>query len=394
MPATLNRTQVSSTRLREITQQCVKCGLCLPLCPTYQLSKTEAESPRGRIAIAQALLNGADVDSSSRAHLSTCLTCGACQSVCPSRVPYQELIAGVRAQIGSSKRESLRRSAARHLLEHPRLLRLMMPIARWFHSPLRRARSGSAVVVRDGRGPITASSGRIALIAGCTGDALDAQALGAAERLLLHCGLEVHRLAPQCCGALARHSGDLKRAESLGAALLNTLTAAAVAHCTGIATGCAAHCVELTRQQVPYRDPMEVLWSHRAKLRFRPDRRTVALHLPCTQRMSPSSVQATQDLLRLVPDLKLVTLAHRGRCCGGAGTYFLDHAITAAQLRQPILDDLARSGAQLVLSANIGCRLQIANGRAVPVQRADFPVQRADFPVQHPLEFLNELLQR
>ncbi len=366
--------------MRAIAEQCVRCGLCLPVCPTYQLRKTESESPRGRIAIAHSLLNDASIDSSSRAHLSTCLACGACESVCPSRVPYQELIAGVRERIGASQRESLRRWAARRLLEHPRLLRMIMPIARLLYSPFRRARLKSDTGTRDRdqpsnqRNPISRSAEHVALMSGCTGGSLDVEALGAAEKLFRHCGLNVQCLPPQCCGALARHSGDLQRAASLGDSLRNSLISTNAQYCTGIATGCAAHCVELTGDIAPYRDPMEMLWSHRANLRFHGDRRTVALHLPCTQRMSPSSVQATQELLRLVPDLKLVTLPHRGRCCGGAGTYFLDHAKTAEQLRQPVLDDLAQSGAQLVLSANIGCRLQIANGCSVPVQ--------------HPLEFL------
>ncbi len=369
--------------MREIAELCVKCGLCLPACPTYQLRKTESESPRGRIAIAHSLLNDASIDSSSRAHLNTCLACGACESVCPSRVPYQELIAGVRARIGASKRESLRRSAARRLLEHPRLLRVIMPIARLLYPPFRRTGSKSEAGMRDRdssdqRNPNSGTAEHVALMSGCTGGSLDVEALGAAEKLLRHCGLNVQCLPPQCCGALARHSGDLQRAATLGESLRNSLTTTNAQYCTGIATGCAAHCAELTGDIAPYRDPMEILWSHRANLRFHGDRRTVALHLPCTQRTSPSSVQATQALLRLVPDLKLVTLPHRGRCCGGAGTYFLDHAMTAELLRQPALADLAQSGAQLVLSANIGCRLQIANGCAVPVQ--------------HPLEFLYEHL--
>ena len=124
---------------------------------------------------------------------------------------------------------------------------------------------------------------------------------------------------------------------------------------------------------------MQLLWAHKEHLRFRHDTRTVALHLPCTQRQQPDSVRATQALLQMVPGIRMIVLPHRGRCCGGAGTYFVDHPRLSAALLRPTLGDLAASSADIVLSANIGCRIQIAGGSTLPVL--------------HPLEYLDLLLE-
>jgi glycolate oxidase iron-sulfur subunit len=382
MHSIVDNARISSERIRGIADQCVKCGLCLPSCPTYQLHKSESESPRGRIAMAHALTRDAHITADTHAHLSSCLACGICESVCPSQVPYQELIAGVRARIGADRRETIRRRAARYLLEHPHWLSWLLPAARAFYRPLRvfdANRSKPTAVMQIERAPAAASVAKLALLSGCTGAALEARVLNAAEDLLQRCGLAVQRLPSQCCGALAHHSGDAATGQRLGSMLQQQLNASGARASTGVVTGCAQHCANLAKASAPYRDPMELLWANRSKLCFRPDARVVALHLPCTQRCNPASVTATQSLLALVPGLTLLTLPHRGRCCGAAGTYALDHPDAAKGLQRPILEDLAQSGAQLLLSANIGCRLQLSDG--------------CTLPVMHPLEFLHSLVE-
>lgn len=382
MHSTADSTCITPNRIREIADQCVKCGLCLPPCPTYQLHRNESESPRGRIAMAHALTHAAHVTRNTKEHLSSCLACGICESVCPSRVPYQELISGVRARIGADRQESLVRRAARHLLEHPSLLSRLLPFARALYAPLHaftRKRIPAAPANTSTDAPQRDGAACVALLSGCTGASMELQTLDAAEALMRQCGLRIQRMPPQCCGALALHSGDHSTATRLGLAWRSQLGSSSATWCTGVVTGCARRCSDIAAAQTPYQDPMELLWTHRAHLRFRTDTRVVALHLPCTQRCSPASVSATQSLLGLVPGLKLVTLPHRGRCCGAAGTYALDHAASAEALRAPILQDIGQLRAALVLSANIGCRMQLADG--------------CGLPVLHPLEFLHSLLE-
>ena len=97
MSAPTDSHRTLNARIGEIAAQCVKCGLCLPACPTYQSQRNEAESPRGRIAIAAAVASGNAIGTDVQRHLDSCLTCGACDAVCPSNVAYEELIVGARA---------------------------------------------------------------------------------------------------------------------------------------------------------------------------------------------------------------------------------------------------------------------------------------------------------
>jgi glycolate oxidase iron-sulfur subunit len=379
MPASTDTDRALAARIGDIAAQCVKCGLCLPTCPTYQLQRNEAESPRGRIAIAAAIASGKAAGSSAQRHIDSCLSCGACDAVCPSNVPYQELIGGTRALQRAARRESWRRRALRHVLENPVLRRAAAPIARALHAPLRRAgRVGHGVSHPTHHAPAL-SAETIALLSGCSGEPFEQRTLAATSRLLGRCGMNVQHMPARCCGALAWHAGDPARADALGRALGKVLSHTSATRCTGVATGCAARSAAAATASLPYVDPMELLWAHRERLRFRHDTRTVALHLPCTQRQQPGSVLATQALLQLVPGIRMIVLPHRGRCCGGAGTYFIDHPQLSAALLRPTLDDLVMSSADVVLSANIGCRIQIAGGSALPVL--------------HPLEYLDLLLE-
>lgn len=371
-------------RIRAIADQCVKCGLCLPVCPTYQRTRSEAESPRGRITIARSLRDGIAPDASAQAHLDSCLACGACETACPSRVPYVELLVEVRALIGSHRRESLLRRAARAMLERPRTLAWM----RWLRPFLLRQRTKSFKLnaalskppaLLSDIAPTGNAADRIALFNGCASAALEHEALNAATHLLTQCRWQVVQMPSQCCGALARHSGDISRADELGARLAARLSSIDAALCTSIVSGCASQYTQLAGDGMTYRDAMSLLWSRREHLRFRASTQTVALHLPCTQRMLPDSIRATQNLLGLVPGLKVIVLPTRGRCCGGAGTYFLDHKHTAEQLDAVTANDARNIGADLLLGANIGCRVQLSKAISLPML--------------HPLEFLSGLLE-
>ena len=119
-----------------------------------------------------------------------------------------------------------------------------------------------------------------------------------------------------------------------------------------------------------------MLAEHLDRIAFRPSHERVALHLPCTQRNGVRSVTATRALLARIPGLEVVALDAGHGCCGAAGTQMATDPGRAAVFRAPLLAQLQASGASRLLSANIGCRLHIANGTRVPVQ--------------HPLEFLAE----
>ncbi|MEJ2116319.1 MAG: 4Fe-4S dicluster domain-containing protein, partial [Gammaproteobacteria bacterium] len=93
LSATINKQEII-----DATDQCVMCGLCLPHCPTYQIAKNEAESPRGRIALVRAVYEGQLCASKTISiHLDHCLTCMNCERACPANVDYEKIIDAGRA---------------------------------------------------------------------------------------------------------------------------------------------------------------------------------------------------------------------------------------------------------------------------------------------------------
>ncbi len=225
---------------------------------------------------------------------------------------------------------------------------------------------------------MTSEGPLIGLLSGCSGAPLEAATLAAAEGLLSRCGLRSITLPAQCCGALAYHSGDLRRAQHLGQQLREQLQHARVDACTGIVSGCARHCVQLLSDRSPFQDLMALLWSRRERLRFRNSTDTVALHTPCSERPGEDGRNPAERVLALVPGLKIVVLPSRGRCCGSAGTYFVDHPVATAELAAQTRRDLASTAADVVLSANIGCRVQLL---------------REQPKVQHPVDYLYAQLE-
>lgn len=364
-----------------LADRCVQCGLCLPHCPTYRLDRAETESPRGRIAIARGLAEGTLApDPVADAHLDHCLGCRRCEAVCPAGVAYGELLVEVRSRQRERREAPWRQRAFEWLAVRPGLLDRLLGVYRAFHPLLPRwlprppPRAGTgAGALPDGRG---ASLPPAAVFLGCVARRYDGGTHAALARLCRAAGIEaVVPVGQTCCGALHAHAGNTGEAGRLGQR--NRAAFAAGVPVLTTATGCHEAIADALADHAPVRDASAFLLERAGGLRFRETRARVALHLPCTQRAVVRSDAAVRALLARIPGLDLVVLPDTG-CCGAAGTYMFDQPDRAAALRRPLLEAYAASGASLLLSANIGCRLHLANG--MPVR------------VQHPLEFLAEHL--
>jgi glycolate oxidase iron-sulfur subunit len=365
--------------LAQLADQCVKCGLCLPHCPTYFLDASEAESPRGRITLARGVADGSlAMDASVREHLDHCLGCLSCQAVCPSDVRYGELIVETRALLGPSPRRPRALLAA---FKHPRLLRVMRalgnavgasywvpPLARRLfaeNSPWRAAAQTlpppDPPLALPATVPNATARGRVALFPGCIGSVYDAQALDAAECLLRAAGFAVTRLPAFCCGALDAHGGNLDAAQRQAGRVRAALSAAGVDTLLTATPGCLGT-LRAAAPEARCVDALAFLAEHADALRFKPLAQRVALHIPCTQANVADAADAVRKLLARIPGIDLAPLPLQPRCCGAAGSHMLEYPARAAELRRAKLDQAEALRPDRLVSGNIGCRLHIAAG--------------------------------
>lgn len=379
---------------------CVKCGLCLPHCPTYGETRHEGDSPRGRIALMQGLASGLIANSAPlQAHLDGCLSCRRCEVVCPAKVPYGELLDAARSL--QARSDPAHGRLARRLmpwLSRASLRALLRSLLRGLQrsglrhlawGPLRRWGNllpAADTAIRIGGYQAPAQGLRVALFRGCMNDIAERQTLNTLETLLQRAGFQLQPTPAQsCCGALAQHAGqtDLLTPRIAG----NVRAFADTDHIVYAGSGCGATLREYGRLDASashfaqrVMDPHRLLnlhWPAQVQLEALPLR--VALHLPCTQQNVCGGSEDIVALLRKIPQLELLPLSTQNNCCGAAGTYFLSQPQMADQLLDHKLDELAALKPTLLLSSNIGCSLHLAAG----LRRRGLKV-----PVRHPLALL------
>ncbi len=369
---------------------CVKCGLCLPHCPTYRLTAHEADGPRGRIALAQGVMGGTLAASPVLLkHLDGCLSCRACEAVCPAKVPYGRVLDSARAALATPSRTRMTRLLGMVLAAAP--LRGLIRICLWLasHRLLRGNVPGllqSWPVVRRWRRVAAPAEARVALFTGCVGDIAERAVLDDALRLFSAAGVTVAIPPAQaCCGALHQHGG--LPAEAAALAACNAKAFAASDTVLPLATGCGAALRDLGQTQPALGHKVKDLCSVLAAaldaqplpLRAMPLR--VGIHTACTQAHVFGAKQAVRQLLARIPGITLIDLAAESGCCGAAGTAFITQPQQAARLLAPKLD--AATGVDLVVSANIGCSMHLLRG----LRQRGMAV-----PVLHPISLLAQAL--
>ncbi|MCC6917217.1 (Fe-S)-binding protein [Nitrosomonas sp.] len=381
--------------------RCVACGLCLPHCPTYHLTYSEADSPRGRIALMSGVANGhIPLNEKFIQHMDRCLTCRACEQVCPNSVAYGQLIDGARAMIyahssaqdvNQRKKNGLRDFFERKLIAQPARFDILRPMLRLLTrmgllslllrlEMLRKndlAQSLLFLTVRNLPGTLWrrkypargASRGEVALFVGCVARLIDTETLLSSIQVLNRMGYTVHVPGKQtCCGALHQHSGRIDMARSFARQNLRVFEDSGAQTIISTASGCGVQLAEYSSQSgvgfsVPVMDISQFLdgleWD---AISFKPLVRKVAVHEPCTLRNTLCASKHLYTLLQRIPGIEVVELPGNERCCGAAGTYYLDQPEFAKSLLDAKLQAFEHTGADCLVTANIGCALHIANG--------------------------------
>ena len=411
----------------EGVNRCVHCGLCLAYCPTFSLLGTEMDSPRGRIYLIRSLAEGRiKLTDSTVRHLDLCLGCRACETVCPAGVPYGQLIEAGRAEIerqrpGGGLRRLFRRVNF-SMLANRRLLAFAAAGLRFYQSSgLRRLARASGLLKllpaplgdwepllpdlpsAAERAPlperIPAEGSKrmtVALLAGCIQQVAFGPQNRATARVLAKNGCEV--LVPRghsCCGALHAHSGEHEQALALAKKTIEVFESTGAERVIVNTSGCGAHMKAygtLLADDPAWRDRAaafarrvndisEFLAAEPLRGSLEPVRRKVTYHDPCHVVHGQKIRKEPRALLAQIPGLDLVELPESDWCCGSAGTYNLTQPEMAQRLQERKIAHVKATGAQVVVTSNPGCIIQIAQG----LRAAGSPVE-----VRHIVELLDE----
>jgi glycolate oxidase iron-sulfur subunit len=387
----------------DLISDCVHCGFCLPTCPTYTLWGEEMDSPRGRIYLMKSGLEGEPMTDSMVQHFDACLGCMACVTACPSGVQYDALIEATRAQVERNHRRDPKdralRTAIFALFPHKRRLRLMRGPLRIFQASglqklldrsglLRRISPKLAMMTelaprleKAERLPdsIPAQGERratVGLLTGCVQGEFFPQVNAATARVLAAEGCDV--VVPRgqgCCGALSVHNGREEEAQRYARRTIDAFEKAGVETVVVNAAGCGSSMKEyatLLEDDPAYadrakrfaestKDVAEFLAQLGPAAERHPLEVSVAYHDACHLGHAQGIRAQPRELLRGIPGLELREIPEAELCCGSAGIWNILNPEPARELGDRKAGNIAKTQAQLLVTANPGCLMQVSS---------------------------------
>lgn len=371
-----------------ILRNCVHCGFCNAVCPTYRLFGDELDGPRGRIYLIKRLLEGEAATQDSRLHLDRCLTCRACESACPSGVDYHRLLnigRGIAEEtpVRPWRQRWLRRCLLA-ILPYPSRVSRLIALGRYVRPLL----PETIKTKLPGKPlpevwPEPRHRRRMLILEGCVQPALASAINAATARVLDRLGISLIRVqAAGCCGALPYHLEARDAGLDMMRSLIDNWWPALEAGAEAIvvtASGCgvtvkeygellrddALYAEKAARVSAAAKDIVEILQGEDlSALHIAP--RKIAFQSPCSLQHGQSLDGAVEGLLSRL-GFELTAVADAPLCCGSAGTYSILQTDIAGRLRDAKLLALQAGGPELIASANIGCLLHLREKSALPI---------------------------
>lgn len=414
-----------------VVQQCMHCGLCLPTCPTYELTKLEKHSPRGRIALMRAIADDElEVSKSFADEMYYCLGCLACMTACPAGVNYAELFEHARAEVEtknilqSPKRSLIRRFTISWLFTDQRRLQFLGSLMRLYQqSGLQGLIRGIGILklfpkrLRDMEkmtptiqpkfthelvDMVTHPTGdkkyRVALLSGCAQDLIFSDVNLDTAEVLARNGCEVITPPEQnCCGSLHAHNGEWSLAQEMARKMIDQFPPEQFDAIITNAAGCGSHLkhYEGLLKDDPNYASKAVLWDQKIKdihewlavtgwdtPKIQNDKKLdVTYHEACHLAHGQKISNQPRDIIQSIPGLTLHELPESNWCCGSAGIYNIVQPETADILLQRKLDHVESTKATVLATGNPGCLLQILNGAKE---------RGLDLEIKHPITLLAE----
>ena len=411
---------------KDLIDDCVHCGFCLPTCPTYVLFGEEMDSPRGRIYLMNKGLDEEPMDDQTVRHYDLCLGCMACVTACPSGVQYDKLIEATRGQVERRYERAPEDKAFREMIfqlfPYPNRLRLAAAPMKLYQkfgigdklrsagimqripARMRAMESLLPEVPKEEKIPeVTPAEGetraRVGVLTGCVQRVFFSPVNAATVRVLAAEGCEVVAPKQGCCGALSTHAGREEESLNFARKTIDTFEAENLDYFVINAAGCGSTMKEyghLLRDDPEYaeravafsekvRDVSEFLQQLGPRAERHPLPVTAAYHDACHLAHAQGIRKQPRQTLKQIPGMDVREIKEAEICCGSAGIYNMVEPEPAEELGKRKAQNILDTGAQMIVTSNPGCMLQI--------QASLKKMGHNEIPTAHPMEVLDASLR-
>lgn len=399
---------------------CRTCNMCVNHCPTFKISREQAESPRGRLKLmSKVLYDGEVLSEDETTHLNNCVECRACEKVCPSKMRYFKLLRKTRDKLPKPAQPTSVKALLYATSHRSTLLRVFNTLRIYQRSGLQvmAEKLGLLKLTRTDKlnkllpklteyrelnkhyPSIGEHKGSVGLFTGCLTKAMDNPTLHAAVKVLTYMGYDVHiPQQQQCCGVIHSHNDDKKTADEMAEINLRAFQNLDLDAIVFTASACGSPLKQYKRRKVSAEIENEIErfsglikevsefiseqeWPE--ELTLNALNKKISVHEPCSHQYPLGSSKSPYKLLEKIPGITLESLPENNICCGAGGTYMLTHPEQSQEIRDAKLEHIRKAETDIVVTSNIGCALNLATGCAQ---------NKLNVAVTHPVEVLAQQL--
>lgn len=393
----------------DVLSQCIHCGMCLAACPTYNVTKMERSSPRGRIKLIKSVAHGKlPLTHKFAEEMDFCLDCQACETACPAGVKYGQMVEAARVEVTNAKLEPWFKRTAKKvglntvlanktilklvarlffvyqrlgiqwLIQKSGILRLMgknMPEIEQLLPPM--AKKFSSSVLKKEIPSKTEKKYRVAFLTGCLMDVAFADINLDTVEVLLQNGCEI--VVPEgqeCCGSLHAHYGEQGKALDLAKINLDAFSKYEYDYLVCNSAGCTAFMKEYAhlfandpkygekakKFSAKVKDITEFLNETGLNTDMREITDSVTYHDACHLAHTQKIVTQPRNVLEQIPGVSLIPLKDSTTCCGSGGIYNVVRYDDSMKFLENKMKNIEDTKAKIVVTGNPGCMAQIQYG--------------------------------
>lgn len=415
----------------DVLSQCIHCGMCLATCPTYELTKLERSSPRGRIQLIKAVARGEmDLSKTFAEEMNFCLDCQACETACPAGVKYGSMVEAARVEVDNSDHishvsKAVKKFALKVIVGSKRNLKIFSRLLYFYQNwGLQKFLHSTGIINIFGKNlaeidklapkvskkfsdsflpeyyqPKGETKFKTAMLTGCLMNVMFADINKDTHELLQKIGCKIYAPKDQvCCGSLHAHNGDFENAHKLAKNLIDVFSREQYDYLISNSAGCGAFMkeyVHIFHDDAQYaeraknfsskvKDITEFLSEENPLLFYKTVEQTATYHDACHLAHTQKIVSQPREVLNRVLGLKMIPLEESAWCCGSAGTYNIIQHEASMKILNRKMDNIRNTGASMVITGNPGCIRQIEYG----AERFNVRAQ-----VVHPASLLNQAVK-